>query len=97
MILRFNASPARRALRLQVFALNSRHGSRRNHRFPFLFDALDQRLGVVAKTQAGLEDIAFLQVAKCEVVLNLLVDAVHAVFDCDFFMLFLPFVFLLLV
>jgi hypothetical protein len=53
-----------------------------------LFDALDQRLGVVAKTQAGLEDIAFLQVAKCEVVLNLLVDAVHAVFDCDFFMLF---------
>jgi len=41
LILRFNASPARQALRLQVFALNSRHGSRRNHRFPFLFDALD--------------------------------------------------------
>lgn len=40
---------------------------------------------MVAKTQTGFEGVAFLQVAEREIVLDLLGDGVHAVFDCDVF------------
>ena len=70
-------------------------GSGRDCGVAVLFDALHQRLGVVAKAQRRLEGVAFLKVAEGEVLLDLLGDLVHAVFDCDGFHYF--FCFLLLV
>ena len=50
-----------------------------------LLDAVDQRLGVVAKAQRRLEGIVLRQVAKGEPALDLFADAVHAAFYCYFF------------
>ena len=50
-----------------------------------LFDAVHEGLGAIPKAEGGLERVGVLQVAKGEAVLDLLGDAVHAIFDRDVF------------
>ncbi len=60
-------------------------GAFRNHRVTALLDAFDKRLRIVAKAKSSFKRIVLLQFTERKVVLDLFIDAINAVFNCDAF------------